>query len=185
MTDNIQIIKKYKNRRLYDTYNSKYINLEDLYDLIKQGVEFKVLEAGSEKDITRSTLIQVIFEFENREYNLLPTEFLKFIVRMQGHPMNELFLKYLSQLMEQFRGQTEQLNQFYGPDYSNLMKKYYENMESGLDMYKEFYENLTSMNNFTSSPDSSKDKSSQPEEDDKKEDYNSNKSQSDKNKDQN
>jgi polyhydroxyalkanoate synthesis repressor PhaR len=139
------IIKKYRNRRLYDTRSSKYINLEDLYELIKSNVEFKVIEAGSDKDITRTTLIQVIFEFENREYDLLPQEFLKFIIRMQGHPLNEVFIRYLEQLMNQFKQPNLDVTQFSQPDYSEIMKQYYESMESGLEIYKQFYQNLTGM----------------------------------------
>jgi polyhydroxyalkanoate synthesis repressor PhaR len=96
------IIKKYPNRRLYNTHTSKYITLEDLSDIIKSGKDFKVLDIKTNEDLTRITLTQIILDHEIQGYNLLPIEFLKHIIRFYDHPLNAVFTKYISDSLEYF-----------------------------------------------------------------------------------
>ena len=91
------IIKKYANRRLYNTGTSTYVTLEDLAAMVKTGEDFVVYDAKSSEDITRSVLTQIIFEQENKEggQNLLPIAFLRQLIRFYGDSMQMLVPRYL------------------------------------------------------------------------------------------
>ena len=89
-------IKKYANRRLYNTGTSTYVTLEDLAALVKAGDDFVVYDAKTGEDITRSVLAQIIFEQENKEgQNLLPIAFLRQLIRFYGDSMQMLVPRYL------------------------------------------------------------------------------------------
>ena len=95
------IIKKYANRRLYNTGTSTYVTLEDLAAMVKAGQDFVVYDAKSGEDITRSVLTQIIFEQENKEgQNLLPITFLRQLIRFYGDSMQMLVPRYLEVSME-------------------------------------------------------------------------------------
>jgi polyhydroxyalkanoate synthesis repressor PhaR len=91
------VIKKYANRRLYNTGTSTYVTLEDLAAMVKAGEDFAVYDAKSGEDITRSVLTQIIFEQENKEggQNLLPITFLRQLIRFYGDSMQMLVPRYL------------------------------------------------------------------------------------------
>jgi len=89
------IIKKYANRRLYNTGTSTYVTLEDLADMVKAGEDFVVFDAKSGEDITRSVLTQIIFEQENKGQNLLPITFLRQLIRFYGDSIQNLIPTYL------------------------------------------------------------------------------------------
>src|SRR5690242_706681 len=91
------IIKKYANRRLYNTGTSTYVTLEDLAAMVKAGEDFVVYDAKTNEDITRSVLTQIIFEQENKEggQNLLPINFLRQLIRFYGDSMQMLVPRYL------------------------------------------------------------------------------------------
>src|SRR5688572_13879420 len=90
-------IKKYANRRLYNTGTSTYVTLEDLATMVKAGEDFVVYDAKTSEDITRSVLAQIIFEQENKEggQNLLPINFLRQLIRFYGDSMQMLVPRYL------------------------------------------------------------------------------------------
>ncbi len=88
-------IKKYANRRLYNTGTSTYVTLEDLAVMVKTGEDFIVFDAKSGEDITRSVLTQIIFEQENKGHNLLPITFLRQLIRFYGDSMQNLVPTYL------------------------------------------------------------------------------------------
>jgi polyhydroxyalkanoate synthesis repressor PhaR len=94
-------IKKYANRRLYNTGTSTYVTLEDLAAMVKAGEDFVVYDAKSGDDITRSVLAQIIFEQENKEgQSLLPITFLRQLIRFYGDSMQMLVPRYLEQSMQ-------------------------------------------------------------------------------------
>ena len=95
-------IKKYANRRLYNTATSSYVTLDHLADMVKQGVEFVVTDAKSGEDITRSVLTQIIVEQENKGQNLLPIKFLRQIIGFYGDSLGGLVPRYLESSMEAF-----------------------------------------------------------------------------------
>jgi polyhydroxyalkanoate synthesis repressor PhaR len=94
-------IKKYANRRLYNTGTSTYVTLEDLAAMVKTGEDFVVYDAKTGEDITRSVLTQIIFEQENKEgQNLLPINFLRQLIRFYGDSMQMLVPRYLEVSIE-------------------------------------------------------------------------------------
>jgi polyhydroxyalkanoate synthesis repressor PhaR len=96
------IIKKYANRRLYNTAASSYVTLDHLSEMVREGVDFVVLDAKTGEDITRSVLTQIIFEQESRGQNLLPVQFLRRLIRFYGDQMQGFLPPYLEMSMESF-----------------------------------------------------------------------------------
>jgi polyhydroxyalkanoate synthesis repressor PhaR len=96
------IIKKYANRRLYNTQTSNYVTLDHLCAMVKQGIEFEVHDARTNEDITRSVLTQIIFEEEAKGQNLLPIRFLRQLIRFYGDSMQAFVPGYLDLSMENF-----------------------------------------------------------------------------------
>jgi polyhydroxyalkanoate synthesis repressor PhaR len=88
-------IKKYANRRLYNTGTSTYVTLDDLAEMVKSGEDFRVVDAKSGDEITRSVLTQIIFEQENKGQNLLPITFLRQLIRFYGDSIQNLIPTYL------------------------------------------------------------------------------------------
>jgi polyhydroxyalkanoate synthesis repressor PhaR len=105
-------IKKYANRRLYNTGTSTYVTLEDLAAMVKKGEDFVVHDAKSGEDITRSVLAQIIFEQENKEgQNLLPIAFLRQLIRFYGDSMQMLVPRYLEVSIESLTREQEKFRQ--------------------------------------------------------------------------
>jgi polyhydroxyalkanoate synthesis repressor PhaR len=96
------IIKKYANRRLYNTAASSYVTLDHLSEMVREGTDFIVLDAKTGEDITRSVLTQIIFEQESRGQNLLPVQFLRRLIRFYGDQMQGFLPPYLEMSMESF-----------------------------------------------------------------------------------
>jgi polyhydroxyalkanoate synthesis repressor PhaR len=103
------VIKKYANRRLYNTQTSSYVTLDHLCEMVKDGVEFEVRDARTGEDITRSVLTQIIFEEENKGQNLLPIRFLRQLIRMYGDSLQAFVPGYLDMSMESFTKNQEQM----------------------------------------------------------------------------
>ena len=97
------IIKKYANRRLYNTSSSSYITLEDLAKMVRENVEFQVLDAKSGDDITHSILTQIIMDEEANGEQMLPVSFLRQLIGMYGNSMQSLMPSYLEASMANFR----------------------------------------------------------------------------------
>jgi polyhydroxyalkanoate synthesis repressor PhaR len=105
------IIKKYANRRLYNTAASSYVTLEHLSDMVREGIDFVVQDAKSGDDITRSVLTQIIFEQESRGQNLLPVQFLRRLIRFYGDQMQGFLPPYLEMSMESFTKAQEKMRE--------------------------------------------------------------------------
>jgi polyhydroxyalkanoate synthesis repressor PhaR len=128
-------IKKYANRRLYNTGTSAYVTLEDLAGMVKSGEDFVVYDAKTGEDITRTVLAQIIFEQENKEgQNLLPIAFLRQLIRFYGDSMQMLVPRYLEVSIEsltreqqKFRDQMAQA--FGGSPFGALEDQVRRNME--------------------------------------------------------
>jgi polyhydroxyalkanoate synthesis repressor PhaR len=103
------VIKKYANRRLYNTASSSYVTLEHLSEMVKKGVDFVVYDAKTNEDITRSVLTQIIFEEESRGQNLLPIQFLRQLIRFYGDSMQALVPSYLELSLDAFTQQQERM----------------------------------------------------------------------------
>ena len=129
------VIKKYANRRLYNTGTSTYVTLEDLATMVKTGDDFVVYDAKTGEDITRSVLAQIIFEQENKEgQSLLPITFLRQLIRFYGDSMQMLVPRYLEQSMQSFTGQQDKFREqmaqaFGGVGFGSLEDQVRRNME--------------------------------------------------------
>ena len=128
-------IKKYANRRLYNTGTSTYVTLEDLAAMVKDGEDFLVYDAKTGEDITRSVLAQIIFEQENKAgQNLLPTTFLRQLIRFYGDSMQMVVPKYLEQSIDTLTREQEKFrkqltNTFSGTPFAPLEEHVRRNME--------------------------------------------------------
>ncbi|MEL6539883.1 MAG: polyhydroxyalkanoate synthesis repressor PhaR [Pseudomonadota bacterium] len=101
--EGVTIIKKYANRRLYNTSSSSYITLDDLAKMVRENVEFQVVDAKSGEDITHSILTQIIMDEEANGEQMLPVSFLRQLIGMYGNSMQTLMPSYLEASMDNFR----------------------------------------------------------------------------------
>ncbi len=102
-------IKKYANRRLYNTATSSYVTLDDLCQMVKDNVDFVVYDAKSGEDITRSVLTQIIVEEESKGQNLLPIKFLRQLIALYGDSLQSLVPRYLDYSMDSFAQNQDQM----------------------------------------------------------------------------
>ena len=107
----VVVIKKYANRRLYNTASSSYVTLDDLAQMVRQGVEFEVYDAKTNDDLTRQILTQIIFEQENRGEALLPVQFLRQLIGFYGDKMQAVLPSYLEMSLDHFTRQQDEMRQ--------------------------------------------------------------------------
>ncbi|ALR21110.1 MULTISPECIES: polyhydroxyalkanoate synthesis repressor PhaR [Sphingobium] len=122
------IIKKYANRRLYNTETSSYITLDLLSQMTREGREFVVVDAKSGEDITHNVLTQIIMEEEQRGKNMLPVNFLRQLISMYGDSMQSMVPQYLEASMEAFRKNQQQFQEamkgaFGGGPFAEIAKR--------------------------------------------------------------
>jgi len=106
-------IKKYANRRLYNTATSSYVTLDHLCQMVKDGMDFVVYDAKTGEDITRSVLTQIIVEEENKGQNLLPISFLRHLIGLYGDSMQWVVPSYLDYSMQAFSRNQEQMREYF------------------------------------------------------------------------
>ena len=112
LKDEPVVIKKYANRRLYNTGTSTYVTLEDLADMVKRGEDFTVQDAKSRDDITHPVLTQIIFELENKDgQNMLPIPFLRQLIAFYGDQMQMIVPSFLEQSMLAFSKEQERFRE--------------------------------------------------------------------------
>ena len=107
-SDGVVVIKKYANRRLYNTETSSYITLDHLATMTRDGRDFKVVDAKTDEDITHNVLTQIIMEEESRGQTMLPVSFLRQLIAMYGDSMQSMVPGYLEASMDSFRRNQEQ-----------------------------------------------------------------------------
>lgn len=105
------VIKKYANRRLYNTSTSSYVTLDYLSDMVKNGQDFVVYDAKTGDDITRSVLTQIIFEEEGKGQNLLPIQFLRQLIQFYGDSLQSFVPSYLEMSMDAFARNQEKMRE--------------------------------------------------------------------------
>lgn len=108
-TDGPIIIKKYANRRLYNTAKSSYVTLDDLSQMVRAGKDFAVFDAKTGDDITRSVLTQIIVEEEGKDQNMLPANFLRELIKLYGDPLQGVVPSYLDASMQAFSKNQDQI----------------------------------------------------------------------------
>ena len=135
------IIKKYANRRLYNTETSSYITLELLSQMTREGREFVVVDAKTNEDITHNVLTQIIMEEESRGKNMLPVNFLRQLISMYGDSMQSMVPQYLEASMDAFRKnqqqfQTAMQGAFGGGPFAEIAKRNMEMLEAAANAFK-------------------------------------------------
>ena len=141
------VIKKYANRRLYNTATSSYVTLEHLAELVRKGTDFVVYDAKSGDDITRSVLAQIIFEEENKGASLLPISFLQQLIRIYGDSVQSFLPSYLELSMDAFTRNQEKLKERFAgvftanPSFKIFEEQIRQNMalvEKTMEMFSPF-----------------------------------------------
>jgi polyhydroxyalkanoate synthesis repressor PhaR len=136
------IIKKYANRRLYNTESSSYITLEHLAAMTREGREFKVVDAKTDEDITHNILTQIIMEEEGRgEQPMLPVNFLRQLIAMYGDSMQAMVPGYLEASMDSFRRNQAQFKSavegaFAGSPFAEMAKRNMAMFEAATSAFK-------------------------------------------------
>jgi len=108
--EQIRIIKKYPNRRVYDLQESKYIKIEDIRAMVVDGIQFKIIDSKTEADVTRSVLLQIIIEQESESNPLFTSENLRHFIKYYGQNQSDQFSDYMNQSLAFFHQQQEQFN---------------------------------------------------------------------------
>ena len=138
-------IKKYANRRLYNTATSSYVTLEHLAAMVKDGVEFVVYDAKSGEDITRSVLTQIIMEEESKGDSLLPIAFLRRLIGFYGDSLGTIVPRYLELSMDAFARDQEQMRRRLDDAYGGLfpLKQLEEMGKTNMKMFQSAMEMFT------------------------------------------
>ncbi|MFL0414080.1 polyhydroxyalkanoate synthesis repressor PhaR [Sphingomonas sp. 179-A 2A2 NHS] len=140
--DGLVVIKKYANRRLYNTESSSYITLDHLAAMTRQGREFKVVDAKTDEDITHNVLTQIIMEEEGRGATpMLPVNFLRQLIAMYGDSMQAMVPGYLEESMESFRRNQAQFKSavegaFAGSPFAEMAKRNMAMFEAATSAFK-------------------------------------------------
>lgn len=158
-TDGPVIIKKYANRRLYNTETSSYITLDHLAAMTREGRDFKVIDAKTEDDITHNVLTQIIMEEEARGQTLLPVNFLRQLIALYGDSMQAVVPGYLEASMDSFRRNQAQFKSavegaFANSPFAEIAKRNMAMFEAAADAFKP---GAQSGGAESSAPESSKD----------------------------
>ena len=141
------VVKKYANRRLYNTETSSYITLENLADMIRAGRDFVVYDAKSSEDITRGVLTQIIVEEESKGTSMLPTPFLRQLIGFYGDSLQGVVPRYLETAMSSFARQQQQLRQvvtqtfspFIPPSVEEMSRQNLAMIEKAMGMFNPFH----------------------------------------------
>jgi polyhydroxyalkanoate synthesis repressor PhaR len=134
--ENTILIKKYPNRRLYNTKISAYITIKDVAELIKSGTRVEVREVNTDEDVTALVLTQIIMDKAKKNQDLLPVSLLHLVIQFGENLLHEFFDKYLEKTMENYllyrKNMDDQVNAYLdmGMDFSNLAEKTIKDMES-------------------------------------------------------
>jgi polyhydroxyalkanoate synthesis repressor PhaR len=135
------IIKKYANRRLYNTETSSYITLDHLAAMTREGRDFKVIDAKSEEDITHNVLTQIIMEEESHGQTMLPVNFLRQLISLYGDSMQSMVPQYLEASMDAFRRNQTQFRAamegaFAGGPFAEIAKRNMDMFEAAASAFK-------------------------------------------------
>ena len=136
----LRIIKKYPNRRLYDTERSRYITLSDIRELVMAGTDFQVLDTNNSDDLTRSILLQIMLDEESGGQPLFSAKMLSQVIRFYGGTVQGVLARYLEDSLSMFVQQQEQMKNTVGSDPMHAMTNLAEqNMKIWTDMQSNFF----------------------------------------------
>lgn len=135
------VIKKYANRRLYNTQTSVYVTLDDLCEMVKEGTEFVVVDAKTTEDLTKQVLTQIIFEQESRGENLLPVSFLRNLIGFYDDSIKDFVPHYLDSSMQTFLKNQEKMREMMGMEqFKTPMSQFEEIGKQNLEMFSKAME---------------------------------------------
>lgn len=171
MTTTIRIIKKYPNRRLYDTEISTYVTLDDIKKLVLQNIHFQVIDAKSQEDLTNNTLLQIITELEQHGAPIFTSAILQQLIRFYGNPVQNTMSKFLEQSIGLFNEQQKLLQE----QMSGLLDKhplsFYKDLsEKQMHIWQSLFDNFRqgySMKREENKTEQEKPNSNKPTSDDK------------------
>lgn len=155
-----RVIKKYANRRLYDTEDSKYVTLKDIKKTIAIGQDVQILDDTTGEDITRGLLLQIVSEQELGGSPILSKAVLKQLIRFYGHPMQDMMSGYLANSVTHFMGQLETMQTqmetlMEASPFGNLQEFTTKNMQAMADLQKQFFSPIMQSNKKTKPEDDS------------------------------
>lgn len=148
-TTDATVIKKYANRRLYNTATSSYVTLDFLSDMVKNGEDFVVYDAKSGDDITHSVLTQIIFEEESKGQNLLPIQFLRQLIKFYGDSLQSFVPSYLEMSMDSFSRNQEDLRKKMRDAFSSApgYAMFEESVRQNMELYQQAMKMFSPMGN--------------------------------------
>jgi polyhydroxyalkanoate synthesis repressor PhaR len=135
--DHKKVLKKYPNRRLYDTEQSAYVTLEDVAKMIKAGIQVEVIDLKTNQDVTAFILSQIIMERAKKNHALLPVSLLHLIIRFGEDVLNDFFEKYLEKIIDSYL--------YYK---NNMEEQFTSYLEMGMDLSKRTEKNVKKMTPF-------------------------------------
>ena len=141
------VIKKYANRRLYNTATSSYVTLDHLAQMVRDGVDFQVFDAKSGEDITRSVLTHIIVEEESKGENMLPLGFLRQLISLYGDSVQAMVPGYLEQSMKAFSANQDQIRDMMEQAFAsaaggNPMKAFEDMTRQNMAMFEQAMKNF-------------------------------------------
>jgi len=145
---NVRVIKKYPNRRLYDTELSRYVTQMDLRGLVMKGTSFQVVDTQSEEDLTRSVLLQIMLEEESGGKPLFSANMLSQMLRFYGGSVQGVFAKFLEESLSMFVDQQEKMTQSWSTDPMKAMSSMADN---NMRIWNDMQKNVMGSNPFMKS----------------------------------
>jgi polyhydroxyalkanoate synthesis repressor PhaR len=146
----MRIIKKYPNRRLYDTEMSKYITLDDVKNLVLEGVTFCVKDVKSDGDLTRGILLQIISEQEHNGEPLLSIESLTQLIRFYGNAYQSVFSNFLEKSLEIFTAQQKEFQENYHETASSPLDTIQKMTKKNIEMWQQMQDNFLNTSEVSS-----------------------------------
>lgn len=145
------VIKKYPNRRLYRTDESRYITLDDITEIVRRNENFVVVDVKTNADLTRSVLTQIIFEQESKGGNMLPINFLRKIITFYGDNLSSILPSYLEASMESFSKNQEQMREYLQNRFSEFfpLKQFEDVRKQNLAIFESAMQMLSQFNPVT------------------------------------
>ncbi len=148
MDSDVRIIKKYPNRRIYDTENSCYINLLEIKNMIESGIPIKVIDSNTQEEVTRNILLQIILEQESNKEPLFTTENLINFIRYNGETSREGFMHFMDKNLNFFQEQQSLMQERF-KEFTNYnpMDFWTSSTKKNMDIWKKMQDNFMSSNN--------------------------------------
>lgn len=141
-----RVIKKYPNRRLYDTELSRYITLADVHGLVLDGIELRVVDSSSQEDLTRAILLQIMLEEEAGGEPLFSAKMLSQIIRFYGGTVQGMFARYLEESLDLFARQQQEMREAFGNTTLEAMTRM---AQRHMQLWSDIQENIFRTSGFT------------------------------------